>query len=111
MMTTSRDSVQDSLPQSEHVADAVARTLLAHPSVVRLDTGEFGVIATQLPGRELTGVRVRTADDSVEVAVVLRPDRPLPEIITELRHQVAEVAGNVPVDITVSDVQLAEGQP
>ena len=88
-----------------HPADLVASAVLAHPCVIRLDGGEFGVIATPLPGRRVTGVRVR--DDSTEVGVVLRLERPLPEVVAELRAAIEQAAGAGPVDITVVDVEQA----
>ena len=54
-------------------ADELADRLLAHPSVARLHGGQYGEIATYLPGRRITGVRV--GERAVEVAVVLRLDR------------------------------------
>ncbi|MDR7303196.1 hypothetical protein [Haloactinomyces albus] len=90
------------------LADRVAETVLQHPSVLRLHGGEFGVIATPLPGRRVTGVRTGAPGEPIEVSVTLRLDRPLPEIISELRHRVAMVAGDVAIDITVSDVVTTE---
>lgn len=99
-MTVPDDDSATPAPVSEQVADAVR----SHPSVVRLDSGDFGVITTHLPGRRITGVRAGEGEDPVEVAVVLRADRPLPEVVPELRALVTEVTGAVPVDITVTDV-------
>ena len=90
------------------LADQVAEVVLGHPAVVRLDSGRFGVIATYLPGHQVTGVRAPDPGEAVEVAVVLRLDRPLPEIVAELRSRIKTVAGTVPVDITVSDVVTEE---
>ncbi|CAM01179.1 hypothetical protein A8924_2266 [Saccharopolyspora erythraea NRRL 2338] len=91
----------------EELVEQVAAAVLAHPSVLRLDGGEYGVVATHLPGRRVTGVRSRDDGTPAEVAVVLRLDRPLPEIIAELRAEITRVAGRGPVDITVSDVEQA----
>jgi hypothetical protein len=98
---------------SPALADLVAEAVLAHPSVLRLHGGDFGVTASHLPGRKVVGVRVGEAGERIEVAVVLRLDRPLPDIVADLRSRVREVAGAVKVDITVSDVvteQEPEGQ-
>ncbi|KAA5830022.1 hypothetical protein ABT337_09435 [Saccharopolyspora hirsuta] len=83
-------------------ASELADRVLAHPAVVRLHGGQFGEIATYQPGRRITGVRV--GDRAVEVAVVLRLDRPLPEVLAELRGELTAAAGGIPVDITVADV-------
>ncbi|MGP4017403.1 hypothetical protein [Saccharopolyspora sp. 5N708] len=95
----------------EHVsASELADRVLAHPSVVRLHGGQFGEIASYLPGRKVVGVRLPD-EGAVEVAVVLRLDRSLPEVVAELRSRLAEVLGAVPVDITVADVITAEESP
>ncbi|GAA4614345.1 hypothetical protein [Saccharopolyspora hordei] len=88
-------------------ADELADRLLAHPSVARLHGGQYGEIATYLPGRRITGVRV--GERAVEVAVVLRLDRPLPPVLAELRAGLADAVGGVPLDITVADV-VAPGE-
>lgn len=81
-----------------HVSEEVEAALLAHPDVTRLD----GVFASYLPGRQVVGVRV---EERVEVAVVLRPARPIAEVVAELRAEVARVAGPVPVDVVVADLE------
>jgi hypothetical protein len=93
------DSLDAELP------DLVAAAVESHPSVLRLHGGEFGVIASPMPGRRVVGVRVvEEPGHHVEVGVVLRLDKPLPEIVADLRARVRTVAGPVPVDITVGDV-------
>ncbi|RZQ61545.1 hypothetical protein EWH70_23430 [Amycolatopsis suaedae] len=87
------------------LTDAVAGAVLAHPSVARLDGGPLGTVATHLPGRRVTGVR--TTGEGVEIAVVLTLDRPLAEVGQELRALVRDLAGPVPVDVTVTDVVVA----
>lgn len=80
------------------VSEDVEAAVLAHPDVARLDGG----IASYLPGRRVDGVRV---GDRVELAVVLRPDRPVGEVVSELRAVVARVAGAAPVDVVVADLE------
>lgn len=93
------------------LADRVAETVLEHPSVLRLHGGEFGVIATHLPGRRVTGVRAGEPGEPVEVSVTLRlSGRPLPEITSELRQRIESVAGAVAIDITVSEVVTSAEQ-
>jgi hypothetical protein len=88
----------------EHVsASELADRALAHPAVVQLHGGQFGEIASYLPGSKVVGVRLPD-DGAVEIGVVLRLDRPLPEVVAELRGRLAEVLGKTPVDITVCDV-------
>ena len=89
---------------AELVADAVA----AHPAVAALHGGIYGAVATYLPGRKLVGVRIGEGDEPVEVAVVVRPDRPIPEVVSALRAQVSRLCGGAAVDITVADILLDE---
>lgn len=92
------------------LAERVAEAVLQHPSVLRLHGGEFGTIATPLPGRMVTGVKAGAPGEPVEVSVTLRLDLPLPEIISELRQRITAVVGAVAIDITVGDVVTAAEQ-
>lgn len=94
----------------EVLASALARVVTAHPAVVRLDGGMFGAVATYLPGRRLLGVRVGEPGEPVEIAVVVRADRPIPQTVDELRTAVAAIHPG-PVDVTVSDVVVEPGPP
>lgn len=104
---TGRSAPGDIAPSTEPVlADAIADALLAHPAVARLDGGPFGTVASYLPGRRVVGVRAAEPGAGVEVAVVVRLGRPLPEVVDELRDRVRRVAGAVPVDVTIADVTV-----
>lgn len=92
------------------LAELVADAVTAHPSVVRLDGGAFGAVATFLPARRLVGVHVGRPGEPVEIAVVLRLDRPIPDVVTSLRSTVRALCDNVPVDVTVADVELPGGR-
>ncbi|MBN9755091.1 hypothetical protein Ae406Ps2_5702 [Pseudonocardia sp. Ae406_Ps2] len=91
-------------PGPQAVADAV----LAHPSVLRLDGGPFGAIASYLPGHRVQGVRLA---DPVEIAVVLRLGRPFAEVADEVADRVRAVLGDdtLAVDVTVAGVGAAGG--
>ena len=91
------------------LAEKVAAAVAAHPAVAGLDGGPFGAIATHLPGRRLLGVRIGEGDEPVELAVVLYPDRPIPEVVGVLRREVSRICGGAAVDITVSDLELPPG--
>ncbi|MEV0675780.1 hypothetical protein AB0I60_04565 [Actinosynnema sp. NPDC050436] len=83
----------------QHAAEQIEAALLAHPSVARL----AGTFASYLPGKRVVGVR---AEERVGVSVVLHTsDRPIPEVVAELRTVVARVTGNVPVDVVVADLE------
>ena len=88
------------------LAERVAAAVAAHPSVARLHGGVFGVVATYLPGRRLTGVRIGEGDEPVELGVVLYLDRPIPDVVRTLRREVSGMCGGAAVDITVADIAL-----
>ena len=92
------------------LAERVAAAVTAHPAVAHLHGGVFGDVATHLPGRRLVGVRIGRADEPVEIAVVLHPDRPIPEVVRALRREVSALCGGGAVDITVADLALP-GEP
>ncbi|MEJ8277877.1 hypothetical protein [Pseudonocardia spirodelae] len=87
-------------------AELVAEVVRAHPSVVRLDGGTFGTVATWLPGRRLVGVHVGDPGDPVEIGVVLTLDRPIPATVAALRATLAPLVDGAPVDVTVADVEV-----
>ena len=86
------------------LAEAIETALLAHPAVVRLDGGPHNAIATYRTGGRLVGVAVTDPAGPVEIAVVLRFGRPVPAVLAELRRSVRDIAGQVKVDVTVSDI-------
>jgi hypothetical protein len=93
------------------LVEVLAAAVTAHPSVVRLDGGPFGAVATYLPGRRrLVGVRVGEPGEPVEIAVVVRAGTPIPQAVAELRATVAALRPG-PVDVTVSDIALSAGGP
>ena len=92
------------------LAELVADAVTAHPSVVRLDGGAFGAVATFLPAGRLVGVHVGRPGEPVEIAVVLRLDRPIPDVVASLRTSVRALCDDAPVDVTVADVALP-GEP
>lgn len=92
------------------LAERVAAAVTAHPAVAGLHGGVFGAVATYLPGRRLTGVRIGEGQEPVELGVVLYLDRPIPEVVRSLRRDVSAMCGGAAVDITVADVALP-GEP
>ncbi len=87
------------------LADLVGAAVLGHPAVVRLDAGAFGTVATHLPGRRVVGVRSAGPDGPVLVCVVLAAGSTIPDVSAQLRERVRAVAGPVPVDVHVSDLE------
>jgi len=82
-------------------ADAVAALVLAVPGVVGLHAGRFGEVATYLPGRRVTGVKLD--DERLEVHVVLRFDAPLRAVAQQI-HAVLAAVVPVPVQVFVEDL-------
>lgn len=93
----------------EQFAESVARVVLAHPAVVELDAGQFGTVASYLVGRKVLGVRASEPGESVELSVVLLLGCRIPDVVAELRAAVSELAGDVAVHVTVSDLREPEG--
>ncbi|HEX3623317.1 MAG TPA: hypothetical protein VHT97_13470 [Acidimicrobiales bacterium] len=86
--------------------EAVAAAALGCPLIAGLTGGQFGEIATYLPGRRVQGVR--QADGAVEVHVVARWGTPLPEVADLVRAAVAPYADGLPVAVFVDDIEVPE---
>ncbi len=87
-------------------AEAVSAAASACPSVARMSGGPLGQVATYLPGRKVTGVRVK--DGVLEVHVVARWGAVLPALGDEVRAAVAPVAGTLPVSVYIEDIDEPE---
>ena len=83
-------------------ADSVAAAALSCPEVAGLSGGQFGEVATYLPGRRVTGVRITT--DRVTVHVIARYGAPLAQIAARIRRTLAPTAAGLPVDVTFDDI-------
>jgi hypothetical protein len=88
---------------SDELVQRVAAAVLSDPAVADLHGGPLNAIGTYLPGGRLVGVRI-APDGPVEVGVVLRLERPIPEVVAGLRVTVSRLCGGAPVDIVVGDV-------
>jgi hypothetical protein len=86
-------------------ADAIATAVLACPSVAGLGGGPAGAVATYLPGRRVTGVRMRP-DGRVVVHVVGHYGPTVAQIAAEVTAAVREVAGPVDVRVGIDDLLL-----
>jgi len=89
-------------------ADQVVRAVLAVPGVVRLHAGAFGEVATYLPGRAVTGVRLRP--DASEVHLVVSTDRPIPAVARDVHEAVRHLVPG-PVSVFVEDVESLPAPP
>jgi hypothetical protein len=85
-------------------AEDIAALVLAVPDVVRLHAGRFGEVATYLPGRRVTGVKL--GDDQIEVHVVVAGQQPVRETAQLIHAAVATLVGT-PVHVYVEDVAVA----
>ncbi|MFF3064979.1 hypothetical protein ACFVQ3_10505 [Oerskovia sp. NPDC057915] len=95
-------------PVQDEVADRVVATVLAVPGVVRLHAGVLGEVATYLPGRAVTGVRLRPAE--TEVHLVVSVARPIPEVARDV-HEAVRALVPGPVRVFVEDVESPPSSP
>ncbi|GAA3210075.1 hypothetical protein ACFP63_19680 [Oerskovia jenensis] len=100
--TVTADRDQDEL------ADRVVARVLAVPGVVRLHAGVFGEVATYLPGRAVTGVRLRP--EETEVHLVVSVGRPLPDVARDV-HEALRGLVPGPVRVFVEDVESPPSSP
>lgn len=91
----------------ESIARHVAEVVEDHPDVVELSVGGLSALATPVPGGAVRGVAVRPAE--IEVGVVVRYGRALLEISAELRRQLAPLADDRIVHVSVEDVVAGTG--
>ncbi len=83
---------------------AVAEAVAACPDVAGLSGGVFGEAATYLPGDRVVGVREDT--DGIEIRIVARWGRPLPQIAEQVRKAVRAYAGGAPVTVAIDDIEI-----
>lgn len=85
----------------EDDADRIAAAVTAVKGVAGLHGGMFGEVATYLPGRRVSGIRVGA--DRVDVHVSLALDAPVRQTATAIQRAVAAIT-DLPVDVTVEDL-------
>ena len=88
-------------------ADAVALAATGCRSVARLSPGPFGDVASYLPHRRIIGVRVTA--EHLEVRIVAMWGPPLSRVGEEVRAAVRPVAGTLPVEVFIDDIELPSG--
>ena len=77
--------------------DRIADAVLGCPGVAQLHGGRFGEIATYLPGRRVSGIRVDPTAPAVEVHVVGRYPASVAEIDRQVRTALLPVVGGARV--------------
>lgn len=90
-------------------AEAVSAAALACPNVAGLSSGAVAEVATYLPGRRVSGIRIQ--DDVLEVHVVARWGSPLPDIAEQVRSLVRPLAGGRSVMVAIEDVEVPGDEP
>jgi hypothetical protein len=88
-------------------ADAVAAATIGCRWVAGLSPGPFGDVASYLPHRRIVGVRV--TEDHLEVRIVALWGPPLSRVGEEVRAAVRPVAGNLPVEVFIDDIEFPSG--
>jgi len=91
------------------LAEAVAAAASAVPGVARLSGGKAGQVATYLPGRRVSGVRITS--DSVEVHLVARWVASLPQLAEDIRAALDPLVGGRAVSVFVEDVESGVLEP
>lgn len=102
------------LPPPVDVAHTVATAATGLPDVDRLYQGAVGEIATYGRGERVGGVRIHDVDVArIEVHVVARYGRRLPEVAEEVRTVVGAALVNqgihlddVMIDVRIADLEL-----
>lgn len=87
--------------------DAVAAAVLACPGVAGLDGGQFGEVASYLPGRIVTGVVV--SGGRVLVQVCSRWGVPAAVLAAQITAAVMPLTGPRPVDVVIADIEDPPG--
>ena len=82
--------------------DAVAAAAARCAGVAALDSGQFGEVASYLPGRQVPGVVVRP--DSVLIQVRSRWGVPAADLLTQITAAVTPAAAGRRVDVVIGDI-------
>lgn len=96
---------------SPAIARLAAAAATGLPDVARLDSGAVGEIATYGDGERVGGVRIHSQDPlRIEVHVVVRYGRPLPQVAEEVRTVVgaALLDHGMQLDGLVIDVRIGD---
>lgn len=82
-------------------ADRVAAAVTAVPGVSALHPGMFGEVATYLPGRRVSGIRL--SDQSTDIHVSVAMGAPILATAAAVRRAVSALVSG-PVNVTVEDI-------
>lgn len=87
-------------------AEAIATAVQTVPVVAGLHGGAFGEVATYLPRRAVTGVRI--TEDAVAVHVTGCYPTPIEQIAVAVRTATAPHTAGLPVTVVVEDLALPD---
>jgi hypothetical protein len=90
------------------LADRVAEAVLSVPGVHDLHGGVLGEVATYLPGRRVTGIRL--LDGVTQVHLVLSWSAPMSDTVDEVRARVSAIVPGA-VHLAVEDVAGPDSSP
>ncbi|MFD0688346.1 hypothetical protein [Actinomadura fibrosa] len=88
---------------SAELAEDIAAAVLACPDVASLTAGPHGRVMTYRVGAPFSGVAVHA--DRIEIGVVARLARPLPDTAEDVRRLARPLAGDLPIDVLIADVE------
>jgi hypothetical protein len=89
--------------------DAVAAAVRGCAGVAGLDGGQFGEVASYLPGRKVPGIVV--SGGRVTVQIRSRWGVPVPELAALIRAVLASLTGHRPVDVVIADIDDPASTP
>lgn len=87
-------------------AEAIATAVQTVPVVAGLHGGAFGEVATYLPRRAVTGVRI--TEEAVAVHVTGCYPTPIEQIAVAVRTATAPYTAGLPVTVVVEDLALPD---
>ena len=89
--------------------DAVVAAVRGCAGVAGMDGGQFGEVASYLPGRKVPGVVV--SGGRVRVQIRSRWAVPAPDLAALVTAVLAPLTGSHPVDVVIADIDDPPGTP
>jgi hypothetical protein len=86
--------------------DPIAAAALGCPLVAGLHGGRHGHVATYLPGRRVTGIRI--TEDEVSVHVVAHYPAAMDEVAQQVRSAVGPFTAGLAVNVTIEDLSTSD---
>ena len=89
--------------------DAVAAAVRGCAGVAGLDGGQFGEVASYLPGRKVQGIVV--SGGRVRVQIRSQWAVPAPELAALIKAELVPLTGHRPVDVVIADIDDPASTP